>query len=79
MEGLDKAFSLRTYIFRRKILTFLGAKFHIYDANWSVVMFSKQKAFKLKGDIRVYADETMSRELLTMKARRSSTSERPTT
>ena len=69
MAELNKTFSLPKYIFRRKVFTFLGAKFHVYDENWNVVMFSKQKAFKLKEDIRVFADESQTRELLTVKAR----------
>src|SRR5262245_27812040 len=67
--ALHPAFSLKRYIFRRKVLTFLGAKFHIYDENWNLVMFSRQKAFRLREDIRVFADEGMTSELLTIKAR----------
>lgn len=69
MAELNRAFTLPRYIFRRKVFTFLGAKFHIYDENWNLLMFSKQKAFKLKEDIRVFSDETMTKELLTVKAR----------
>src|SRR6185503_13579603 len=42
------------YMIRRKVLTLFGAQFHIYNAEGKVVGFSKQKAFKLKEDIRVY-------------------------
>ena len=35
----------------------------------NVAFYSKQAAFKLKEDIRVYADESKTRELLTIKAR----------
>ena len=69
MTPLDPVFSLPRYIFRRKVFTFLGAKFHVYDENWDVVMFSKKKAFKLKEDIRVFSDESQTKELLTVKAR----------
>lgn len=58
------------FTIRRKIFTFLGAKFHIYKADGSLLGFCKQKAFKLKEDIRIYTDESMERERLTIKARK---------
>ena len=57
------------YIIRRKIFSFLGAAFHIYDPQGNVVFYSKQKAFKLKEDIRVYTDESQSQEVLLIAAR----------
>ena len=62
-------FDLRTYTIRRKIFTILDAKFHVYDTDGRVVGFSRQKAFKLKEDIRVYRDEEMSEQLLAINAR----------
>ncbi|MEM9883094.1 MAG: hypothetical protein AAF800_09285 [Planctomycetota bacterium] len=44
-----------------------GASFHIFDPDGNVVLFSKQKAFKLKEDIRIYADESMVDEVLTIR------------
>ena len=57
------------YLARRKVLALLGAQFHIYDPMGNVIAFVKQKAFKLKEDIRVYSDESMTRELLLIRAR----------
>jgi len=57
------------YLIRRKVLTILGAKFHVYDGHGKLLGFSKQKAFKLKEDIRFYSDETMSEEKLLIQAR----------
>jgi hypothetical protein len=57
------------FTIRRKILTLAGAKFHIFDPQGQVIGFCKQKAFKLKEDIRVYSDESMSRELVRIAAR----------
>ncbi|MCA9283110.1 MAG: hypothetical protein H6812_00935 [Phycisphaeraceae bacterium] len=57
------------YTIRRKILTLVGASFHVYDPEGNVVAFCRQKAFKLREDMRLYTDESMSSELLTMKAR----------
>jgi len=57
------------YFIRRKVLTIAGAKFHVYDQQERLLAFVKQAAFKLKEDIRIYSDESMSRELLIIQAR----------
>ena len=57
------------FTIRRKVFSFLGAKFHIYNAAGDVIGFCKQKAFKLKEDIRIYTDDTAREERLTIKAR----------
>lgn len=57
------------YTVRRKVLKLFGAAFHVYDEHGSVVGYCKQKAFKFKEDIRLYTDESMSEELLTLRAR----------
>ena len=62
-------FDLDEFLIRRKVLKVFGASFHVYDAGENVVGFSKQKAFKLKEDIRLYTDESMATELLTIHAR----------
>lgn len=62
-------FGHRSYLLRKKFWQFFGAAFHIYDPQGNVAFYSKQAAFKLKEDIRVYADESKTRELLTIKAR----------
>ena len=69
MSGQKDALSHDRYLFRRKVLKVFGGEFRIYDSNGNLALFSKQKAFKLKEDIRAYADESMSNEILTMKAR----------
>ena len=63
------SFDLRRFMIRRKILTVLGASFHVYDEDMRVVAFCRQKAFKLKEDIRVFTDDTKSSELLSVQAR----------
>lgn len=62
-------FSDNQYTIRRKILTIFGAKFQVYNTAGELILFSKQKAFKLKEDIRVFADESMAVERLVIKAR----------
>jgi hypothetical protein len=58
------------FTIRRKVFSFLGAKFHIYDSDDKLIGFSKQKAFKLKEDIRLYTDESMDKEQLVIQARK---------
>jgi|TARA_B100000959_G_C14776193_1_gene539615 uncharacterized protein YxjI len=60
-------FQHNTYLVRQKILKLFGAAFHIYDASGNLAFYSKQKAFKLKEDIRVYTGEDMQTELLTIR------------
>ena len=57
------------YTVRRKVLTLFGAKFHILDKQGNTVGYSKQKAFKLKEDIRVFRDESLSEPWLVISAR----------
>jgi len=61
-------FSLDRYLVRRKVLVLFAPQFHIYDEAGSLIAFVKQKAFKLKEDIRIYSDESMTSELLLIQA-----------
>ena len=58
------------FVARRKVMTLLGASFHVYGEGGELLAYSRQKAFKLKEDIRVYADEQQTAELLTIRADR---------
>lgn len=62
-------FQFDKYLVRRKVLKLLGAAFHIYAGEEHLIMYASLKAFKLKEDIRLYTDETMTEEILTIKAR----------
>ena len=62
-------FNDEAYTVRRKVFKLFGAAFHLLDKSGNVIGYSKQKAFKLKEDIRVYKDESMQTELLTILAR----------
>jgi len=57
------------YTFRRKVLTLIGAKVHVFDPDGQLVLFSKLKGFKLKEDVRLYRDESMDEPLLVIRAR----------
>ena len=60
-----------TYFISKKFLKILGEEFHIYtDDNQDVLIgYSKQKALKIKEDIRVFSDESESNQILNIKAR----------
>jgi len=66
---MNPKFAQSKYLVRKQVLSLIGAKFHIFDENEQVVMFSQLKAFKLKEDIRLYSDESMKEELITIQAR----------
>lgn len=62
-------FSHQTYLVRKKFWQIFGGSFYIYDPNGALVLFSKMKAFKLREDIRVFTDETLQTEALSIQAR----------
>jgi len=62
-------FGLESYLVRRKVLKLFGAGFQVFDDAGTVVAYSAQKAFKLKEDIRVFADERETRPLMRIQAR----------
>ena len=66
-HALHPAFQEDHYLFRRKVFKLFGGAFHVYDEQGRVVLYSKQKAFRLKEDFRVYADERQLDELLVIK------------
>jgi len=57
-------FSHNKYMVRAKFLRIFGGAFHIYDDQGNLTLYTEQKRFKLKEDIRLYGDESMSSELL---------------
>lgn len=56
------------YTIRREIFT-IGGKFRIYNQEGELALYCKQKAFKLKEDIRLFSDESMTEEIITISAR----------
>ncbi|MEK7830262.1 MAG: hypothetical protein AAB401_04205, partial [Acidobacteriota bacterium] len=59
----------QSYQVLKRVLSVLGGKFEIFDHSGNVVLFSKMAAFKLKEDIRLYTDESMATELVSIRAR----------
>jgi len=63
-------FTVNKYYAKKKLLKLFGGEVRIYDENrTNLLFFVKQKAFKLKEDITVFADESQSRPLLKIQAR----------
>jgi len=65
---MNPIFQHSSYLLKRQAIALTG-KFRFYDPLGNLVMFSKQKMFKLREDIRVYSDESKSQEVLSIKAR----------
>ena len=66
-KPLHSAFTHNSYLFRKQVFKLFGGGFHVYDENGMLLLYSKQKAFKLKEDFRIYADESQMEELLAIK------------
>ena len=65
---MNPIFQHQKYLLQRQVFSITG-KFRFYDPLGNLVMFSEQKMFKLREDIRVYADENKSQEVLSIQAR----------
>ncbi len=65
---MHSAFQFNQYLLKRQVFALTG-KFRIYNPDGQLVLFSQQKMFKLKEDIRVFSDESMTQELLRIQAR----------
>jgi hypothetical protein len=65
---MSRIFELDSYLCRRKVMALVG-KISVMDSTGAVVAFSRQKAFKLREEIRVFTDESETTPLLTIKAR----------
>ena len=68
---LATRFQHNNYLIRRKVFKLFGGAFHVYDPSGQVVLFASMKAFKLKEDIRLFANEDMQGELIVIQARRA--------
>ena len=67
---ITEPWNLAAYRIRRKVFKLAGASFHVFDGE-TPVAFCSQAAFKLREDIRLFADETKTRELLAIRARQA--------
>lgn len=65
---MHSAFDYKNYVLKRQIIALTG-KLRLYSPDGRLLMFSQQKMFKLREDIRVYSDESRNEELLFIQAR----------
>lgn len=65
---MNPIFQFPNYLLKRQVFALTG-KFRFYDPSDNLVMFSEQKMFKLREDIRVYSDENKTQEVLSIQAR----------
>jgi uncharacterized protein YxjI len=62
------AFQHNNYLIRRQVFALTG-RFRVFDPSENLVLFSEQKMFRLREDIRIYSDESKAQEVLNIKAR----------
>jgi uncharacterized protein YxjI len=66
---MHSAFLSNQYLLKRQVFSLTGT-FRVYNkTNEQLVLFSQQKMFKLKEDIRIFSDESRSLEVLRINAR----------
>jgi len=66
---VPSVFAGRKFVIRQKLWTLATQKFFVEDESGAALGFFPRKLFKLKDDIRLYADESMTAELLKIQAR----------
>lgn len=59
----------RHFVAKKALFSFLGSTFRIFDTEGRLQFYVKQKAFKLKEELNVFADEEQRQKRLTIKAR----------
>ena len=65
---MNSIFQYNQYTLKRQVFALAG-KFRLFAPNGQLVLFSEQKMFKMREDIRVYSDESKTQEVLMIKAR----------
>ena len=65
---MDPVFQHKQYLLKRQVLALTGT-FRVYGSSGELLLFSRQKMFRLKEDIRVFSDEASTRQVLQINAR----------
>lgn len=65
---MNPIFEFDRYLLKRQVLALAGT-FRYFDPAGNMLMYSQQKMFKLREDIRVFTDEAKGQEVLQIKAR----------
>ncbi len=63
-EEIHPSFTKNKYLFRKKVFKVFGEAFHIYGPDNELAFYSKQKAFKIREDFRIFADVECEEELI---------------
>jgi uncharacterized protein YxjI len=69
MALASSPFEYAEYTIRKQVFRLFGAGFQIFGPAGDEIMYSEQKAFRLREDIRIYADRGQQTEVLLIKAR----------
>jgi len=65
---MHNAFQFNQYLLKRQVFALTG-KLRFYNPQGDLMLFCEQKMFKLREDIRLFADEQKTQEILAIKAR----------
>jgi uncharacterized protein YxjI len=65
---MHSAFQFDQYLMKRQVFALTG-KLRFFDPAGQLALYCEQKMFKLREDIRMYADEKKTQEVLLIKAR----------
>ena len=65
---MNPAFEFDRYLLRRQVFALTG-KLRFFNPQEQLVLYAEQKMFRLREDIRLYADESKSQEMLLVQAR----------
>jgi hypothetical protein len=68
LDGGAMTFRYARYLLKRQVLALTG-RIRLYASDAKLVGFAEQRMFRLREDIRLYADEQKQRELLWIQAR----------
>jgi len=65
---MHPSFQFDQYLLKRQVFALTG-KLRFYNSAGVLVLFSEQKMFRLREDIRIFSDEQKTQEVLAIKAR----------
>ncbi len=58
---------IEQFAVKTKLISFIHDYFRVFDAQGNLIAFAKKKGFKLKEDMRIFSDESMTTELMNIK------------
>ncbi len=69
MANLSDVLQYDQYVARKRMLHLIGGAVRVFDQQGRLLLYVDQRAFKLREEIRVFADEAKTTVLLLIKAR----------